>query len=319
MFPDSTLAVLLSPPVLGVLGLLIGSFLNVVIHRLPMMEMRDWWAFDIGDYALSDARSWRAVFGAKAVPPAAFGPASQAIAKAMEGLPPQSLLRPRSRCPECGHVLRWYENIPVFSWLALRGRCSACKTPISWRYPLVEAATAVMFAACAALFGATAHTVVACTAVALLLAMALIDLRTTLLPDRLTVPLIGLAMLASLAGWSGVTVQDAAIGALLGYGLLWLPGFIWKVVLGKPNAMAEGDMKMLCGLGALLGWKMVPGMLLLAAGAGAVIGVVLILFGGHKRETPIPFGPYLALAGLGGLFFGDTVAGFGDALQPLLR
>lgn len=313
------LQALLTPPALALFGLCIGSFLNVVIHRLPMMEMRDWWAFDIGDYALSDARSWRAVFGAKATPPAAFGPASQAIAKAMDGLPAQSLMRPRSRCPECGHVLRWYENIPVFSWLALRGRCSACKTPISWRYPLVEVATAAMFAACAALFGATAHTVVACIAVALLLAMALIDLHTTLLPDRLTVPLIGLALLASLAGWSGVTVPDATIGALLGYGLLWLPGFIWKVALNKPNAMAEGDMKMLCGLGALLGWKMVPGMLLLAAGLGAVIGVALILFGGHKRETPIPFGPYLALAGLGGLFFGDTVAGFGDALQSLLH
>ncbi len=319
MIPDATLAALLSPLALGVLGLLVGSFLNVVIHRLPMMEMRDWWQFDIGDYALGDARSWRAVFGPKAAPPAAFAPASQAIAKAMESQPPQTLLRPRSRCPACGHTLRWFENIPVFSWLALRGRCSACKSPISWRYPLVEVATAAMFAGCAALFGATAHTVVACIAVALLVAMALIDLNTTLLPDRLTVPLIGLGMLAALAGWSGVTVQDAATGALLGYGLLWLPGFIWKVALHKPNAMAEGDMKMLCGLGALLGWKMVPGMLLLAAALGALIGVSMILFGGHKRETPIPFGPYLALAGLGGLFFGDTVAGFGDALQSLLR
>lgn len=319
MLSEATLAALLSPLGLGVLGLLVGSFLNVVIHRLPMMEMRDWWAFDIGDYALTDARSWRAVFGAKAQPPAAFAPASQAIAKAMESLPPQSLVRPRSRCPECGHALRWYENIPLLSWLALRGRCSACKTAIPVRYPLVEAATAALFAGCAALFGATAHTAVACIAVALLIAMALIDLRTTLLPDRLTVPLIGLALLASLAGWSGTPLADAVIGALLGYGLLWLPGFLWKVLFNKPNAMAEGDMKMLCGLGALLGWKLVPGMLLLAAASGALIGVVLILFGGHKRDTPIPFGPYLALAGLGGIFFGDTVGGFGDMLLPLLR
>ncbi len=319
MLSESTLAVLLSPLALGVLGLLVGSFLNVVIHRLPMMEMRDWWQFDIGDYALADARSWRAVFGAKAAPPAAFAPASSAIAKALGELPAQTLLRPRSRCPHCGHTLRWHENIPVASWLALRGKCSACKAPISARYPLVEAATAGLFAACAALFGATAHTVVACIAVALLVAMALIDLRTTLLPDRLTVPLIGLALLASLAGWSGVPVADAAVGALLGYGLLWLPGFIWKVAFNKPNAMAEGDMKMLCGLGALLGWKLVPGMLLLAAALGALIGVGMIVFAGHKRETPIPFGPYLALAGLGGIYFGDTLAGFGDAMLPLLR
>ncbi|MEY8878297.1 MAG: A24 family peptidase [Leptothrix sp. (in: b-proteobacteria)] len=316
---DGTLAALLSPWGLGLLGLLVGSFLNVVIHRLPAIYMREWWAFDIADFALLDKRSWRSVFGGQAEPPAELAAASARITGRIEALPPLSLWRPRSRCPQCGHQLRAVENIPVLSWLVLRGKCSACKTPISARYPLVEAATATLFAASAVHFGPGAHAVVACVAVALLISMALIDFDFTLLPDSLAIPLVVLGLVAAAAGWSGVGWADSATGALVGYGVLWGLGAFWALAFRKSNAMAEGDMKMLCGLGALLGWKLIPGLLLLSAGVGSLVGVGLMLFGGHKRETRIPFGPYLALAGLSGIFFEDRLVDFGDALASLLR
>lgn len=292
------LVLLLSPWALAVLGLCIGSFLNVVIHRLPAMYMRGWWAFDIADFALADKRSWRSAFGAAAEPPAELAAASGAINRQLESTPPLSLVSPRSRCPQCGHTLRLSENVPVLSWLVLRGRCSACRTPISLRYPLVESATALLFALCAVTYGSTWQTVVACTAVALLVAMALIDLDYTLLPDSLTIPLVALGLVAAATGVSPVAWRDAAIGALSGYGVLWALGVVWAVLFRKANAMAEGDMKMLAGLGALLGWHALPGILLVAAGVGSVVGIGLIAFAKHKRETPIPFGPYLALAGL---------------------
>ena len=309
---------LVSPVALGVLGLLIGSFLNVVVHRLPTMAMRDWWRFDLADFALADPRSWRAAFGAQAEPPAELVAASRAVTTRLEKLEPLSLLRPRSRCPACGHQITAAENIPVISWLVLRGKCSACGTRISARYPLVEAATGVLFAACAFVFGPTAQALVACVAVALLIAMALIDLDTTLLPDSLTIPLVVLGLVAAAAGWSKVGWVDAATGALLGYGVLWAFGAFWAVVLRKANAMAEGDMKMLAGIGALLGWQAVPGALFLAAGLGAVIGVGLIAFKRQQREVPIPFGPYLALGGLVALFFATPLRAFGESLAPLV-
>jgi leader peptidase (prepilin peptidase)/N-methyltransferase len=316
---DLPLELLLSPWALAAFGLAVGSFLNVVVYRLPASELRDWWRFDIADYALADGRAWKALLGPKVAPPPQLKAASDAIAGALDGLPLQTLVKPRSRCPHCGHVLRWYENIPVVSWLALRARCSSCKAAISWRYPLVEIATAAAFATHAVQHGASALTVVLCIASALLIVMALVDLDTTLLPESLTIPLIALGLLAALARWTPVSVAESAIGLLLGYGLLWSLGFIWKVALHRPNAMAEGDMKMLGGLGALLGWKLIPGLLLVSAGVGAVVGIAMMMFGGLKRETPIPFGPYLALAGLVGVFAPDTLLGFGDALDTLLR
>ena len=308
----------LSPVVLGVLGLLIGSFLNVVVHRLPAMAMRDWWRFDLADFALADPRSWRAALGAGAEPPAELAAASRAVLARLDPLEPLSLLRPRSRCPSCGHVLRVTENIPVLSWILLRGRCSACGTRISLRYPLLEATTGALFGACAFVFGPTAHALVACTAVALLLAMAWIDFETTLLPDSLTVPLVVVGLVAAAAGWTPVSWADAATGALLGYGVLWAVGAFWAVVFRKANAMAEGDMKMLAGIGALLGWQVVPGVLFLAAGIGAAVGVGLIVLQRLRRETPIPFGPYLALGGLVALFFAPTMRSFGESLAPLV-
>ena len=311
-------ALVLSPVGLGVLGLMIGSFLNVVVHRLPTMYMRGWWAYDIADFALGDKRSWRAAFGAGAEPPAELAAASKAVTTKLAAVPELSLLRPRSRCPSCGHVLRARENVPVLSWLWLRGRCSACGTRISSRYPLVEATTALLFAGCALLFGASAQTVVSCIAVALLIVMALIDLEYTLLPDSLTVPLVVLGLLAAAAGWTPVRWADAAAGALLGYGVLWAFGAFWQVVFRRAQAMAEGDMKMLAGVGALLGWQAVPGVLFLAAALGAVIGVSLIALRRHQREVPIPFGPYLALGGLVAIFFTRPLREFGESLAPLL-
>lgn len=311
-------ALLLSPAVLGVLGLLIGSFLNVVVHRLPAMYMRGWWAYDVADFGLSDERSWHAAFGERARPPAELAAAAKAVHAQIEKTPALTLMRPRSRCPNCGHQIRARENIPVLSWLLLRGKCSACGTRIPLRYPLVELTTALLFAGCAALSGASAATVVSCIAVALLLVMALIDLDTTLLPDSLTVPLVVLGLVAAAAGWTSVRWADAAAGALLGYGVLWAVGTFWQVVFRKPQAMAEGDMKMLAGIGALLGWQAVPGVLFLAAALGALIGVGLIALQRHKREVPIPFGPYLALGGLAAIFFAAPMRSFGESLLPLV-
>lgn len=309
---------LLSPPALGVLGLLIGSFLNVVVHRLPAMAMRDWWRFDLADFALADPRSWRAALGPGAEPPAELAAASRAVLARLEPLEPLSLLRPRSRCPSCGHVLRATENVPVLSWMVLRGRCSACGTRISLRYPLLEAVTGLLFAACGWVFGPTAHALVACAAVALLLAMAWIDFETTLLPDSLTVPLVVLGLIAAAADWTQVSWTDAATGALVGYGVLWAFGAFWAVVFRKANAMAEGDMKMLAGIGALLGWQVVPGVLFLAAAIGAAVGLALIALQRLRREVPIPFGPYLALGGLVALFFAPALRSFGESLAPLV-
>lgn len=298
---------LLSPWALAVLGLCVGSFLNVVVHRLPQMLLRDWWR-ETAEFQLADAQAWTPVFGASTRPAALFSGAAKAIEDALAKLGGLSLARPASRCPLCGHVLRWHENLPVIGWLMLRGRCSACKASISTRYPIVEAATAILFAACGVAFGAQPTTLLWCLVIALLLAMALIDLDTTLLPDTLTLPLIGLGLLGSLAGWTDVPLTDAVLGALLGYFSLWLLSALYRLVRGVPG-MAEGDFKMLAGLGALLGWKALPSVVLLSSAVGAAVGLTLIAFGQHRREVPIPFGPYLAGGGLAALFFGESLLG----------
>jgi leader peptidase (prepilin peptidase)/N-methyltransferase len=269
------------------------------------MLLREWWR-ETADFQLAEAQAWTPVFGASPRPASAFAAAARAIEDGLRGLGALSLLRPRSRCPACGHVLKWHENVPVLGWARLRGQCSACRAPISRRYPLVEAATAALFAFCGVTFGAQPTTLLWCLVVALLIAMALIDLDTTLLPDGLTLPLIGLGLLAALTGWTGVSLQDAVIGTLAGYGSLWLLSALYRAVRGVPG-MAEGDFKMLAGLGALLGWKALPSVVLLSSAVGAAVGIALIAFKGHKREVPIPFGPYLAGGGLAAIFFGDAL------------
>ncbi len=295
------LALLLSPWLLALLGLAIGSFLNVVIHRLPLMLEREW----LGDAAgyLQDGPAVGRVLGVPAHRVEQLALQGQALGVDVQALPALSLARPRSRCPQCGHQLAWHENLPLLGWLRLGGKCAGCGGRISVRYPLVEALTGALFAAAALLGGPSAATAVYCAALALLVAAALIDLDTTLLPDDLTLPLIGLGLVAAWQHWTPVTLPDAALGAFFGYFALWAVAFAYKLWRGV-QGMAEGDFKLLAGLGALLGWQALPSIILLSSAVGAMVGIFLILFRGHGRNIPIPFGPYLAGGGVAALFFG---------------
>ncbi len=298
------LEVWLSPWALGVLGLCVGSFLNVVVYRLPVMLEREWW-LDMADHQLGDDAAWRRVSGHKTMP-APFSQSAQLVADALGALPPLSLAWPGSRCPHCGHALRWHENLPLIGWLRLKGRCASCGSAIAKRYPLVELSTALLFVACGWKFGPLPTTWLWCAAAALMVAMALIDLDTTYLPDDLTLPLIGLGLLGAGLGWTGTSLEAAAWGAFAGYGSLWLLAFAYKKLRGV-QGMGEGDFKLLAGLGALLGWQMLPTIVLLASAVGAAVGLSMIAFGGHKREVPIPFGPYLVGGGLVAMFFGPAL------------
>ena len=303
--------VLLSPWSLAVLGLVIGSFLNVVIHRLPQLLEREW----LGDAAgyLQDQAAISRVLGSTKQRSAQLAQQGVALAADVAALPALSLSRPRSRCPQCAHQLAWHENIPMLGWLRLGGKCSACASRIPLRYPLVELLTGVLFG-CAALFaGPTAATAVYCLALAVLVAAAFIDLDTTLLPDDLTLPLIGLGLMAAWQGWTPVPLHDAALGAFFGYFALWFVAFTYKLVRGV-QGMAEGDFKLLAGLGALLGWQALPGIILLSSAVGAVVGIYMIVARGHGRNVPIPFGPYLAGGGICALFFGNQLRQFWPGL-----
>jgi leader peptidase (prepilin peptidase) / N-methyltransferase len=291
------LELLLSPPVLALFGLCIGSFLNVVVHRVPLVMEREWWA-EVAAH-LSDAETWRRVFApreAAAQPSAQHQATALALGQSVEALPALSVVRPRSRCPACGHELRWHENIPVLSWLFLKARCSACGAPISARYPLVEIATALLFGAIAWRFGAQPATLAWCAFAAVLLALALIDWDTTLLPDSLTLPLLWGGLVASALGWT-VPLASAVWGAVAGYLSLWTVYQLFKLVTGK-EGMGHGDFKLLATLGAWLGWPMLLPIILAASVIGAAVGIVMKL-GGHLREGRyVPFGPFLAGAGL---------------------
>ena len=272
-----TVEVFLSPFVLAAFGLCIGSFLNVVIHRLPMMMDRAW--------RLDSAE----LLGVKIDPPA-----------------PITLSTPRSRCPSCGHQITWQENIPLLSYLMLRGKCSACKTPISLRYPSVEIATALLFAACAWRFGARPEVLLWCGFVATLVALAMIDFDTQYLPDDLTLPLLWAGIVAAALGWLPITLSASVGGAVAGYLALWLVFHAYRLIRGK-EGMGAGDFKLLAALGAWLGWPLIPSIILLASAVGAIVGIVMIVPRQHDREVPIPFGPYLAGGGIAALFFGEPL------------
>jgi leader peptidase (prepilin peptidase)/N-methyltransferase len=260
----------------GVIGLAVGSFLNVVIHRLPIMMERDWAA------QCAELRG-------------------EVVAQG-DAL---NLAKPRSRCPACGHVIRALENIPLLSWLMLRGRCSACGTRIGSRYPLVELLTGLLSAACAMTFGPTLLLAGALVFVWALIALAFIDLDTQLLPDSITLPLVWAGLLLNLIG--GFTdLASAVAGAIAGYLVLWSVYWAFKLVTGK-EGMGYGDFKLLAAIGAFLGWQTLPVVILLSSLVGATVGIALIALKSHRRETPIPFGPYLAAAGLIALFFGQTI------------
>lgn len=264
-----------------VFGALIGSFLNVVIYRLPLMMERAWQA-EIEASAHADDPNWE--------------PAEQARF---------NLLTPRSRCSHCGHAITALENIPMISWAVLRGRCSACKTKISARYPLVEFLTALAFAACAWKFGASYQALAAMALVASLIALTGIDLDTQLLPDQITLPLMWLGLLVNVTGLF-VSPQDAVFGAVAGYLILWSVYWLFKLLTGR-EGMGYGDFKLLAALGAWFGWQSLPMILLISSVVGAVIGIALILFRGKDRQTAIAFGPYLALGGVLTLFIGHLL------------
>ncbi len=272
--PDNFLPVLteivLTPWGLAALGLCVGSFLNVVIHRMPQMLERQWKA---------DAR------GILELPE----PADAASL-------PLTLSKPASRCPACGHAIRWYENIPLISWLVLRGKCSACGTGISVRYPLIELLTAVLFAACGWRFGAQPTTLLWCGFVAVLVAAAAIDWDTTLLPDDLTLPLLWAGLIAAALGWN-LPLKDALWGAVAGYLSLWSVYWLFKLTTGK-EGMGYGDFKLLAAMGAWLGWPMVLPIVLGSSIIGAVVGIGMKVTGQLREGVYVPYGPFLAGAGL---------------------
>ena len=272
-----TLEVLLSPLVLAVFGLCIGSFLNVVIHRLPLIMDRGW--------RIDSAE----LLGVKIDEP-----------------PLVTLSTPRSRCPHCGHQITWYENIPLLSYVKLGGKCSACKTPISMRYPAVEVLTALLFAACGWHFGAQPQVLLWCGLVATLIALALIDVDTQYLPDDLTLPLLWAGIVSAALGWLPIRLGASVGGAVAGYLSLWLVFHAYRLIRGK-EGMGAGDFKLLAALGAWLGWQLIPSIILLSSAVGAVVGIALVVGKKHDRDAPIPFGPYLAGGGIAALFFGEQL------------
>ncbi|GLS14644.1 prepilin peptidase [Hydrogenophaga electricum] len=266
--------VLTSTLLLGLLGLLIGSFLNVVIHRLPLMLERRW------------AAECAELQGEQ--------PPDQ---------PPLSLTTPRSRCPHCGHAIRWYENVPVISYLVLRGRCSECQARISPRYPLVEILTGGLFAWCGWQWGLTAAAAVWCGFAAAIVTLAFIDWDTTLLPDDITLPLLWAGLCAAALGFSGTALPDALWGAVGGYLSLWLVYWGFKLLTGK-EGMGYGDFKLFAALGAWFGWQALIPIILMASIIGAVIGIGIKFVGQLREGGYVPFGPFLALAGLTAMIFG---------------
>lgn len=262
-----------------ILGLMVGSFLNVVIHRLPKMMEREWHANCL-----------------------------ELQGKEVPEQPKYTIVTPRSACPKCGHQITALENIPIISYLMLGGKCKGCKTKISIRYPFVEALTGALIGLTAYQYGYTYTTLFAWIFVLALIAMTFIDFDTQLLPDDITLPLLWLGLLFNLNG--GFTdLKSAVIGAMAGYLILWSVYWLFKLVTGK-EGMGYGDFKLLGAIGAWFGWQLLPAVILLSSVVGAVIGIGMIMFRGKTGGTAIPFGPFLALGGIAALFFGQQLAGF---------
>ncbi|PRD89380.1 prepilin peptidase [Burkholderia multivorans] len=282
--PESTLlALAMLPPAAQyvfavVLGLCVGSFVNVVVHRLPVMMQRAW------QREIADATG-------------------NAAAAPDDGYPLRyDLCRPRSACPHCGHVLRAWENIPLVSYLLLRGRCRQCSRPIGARYPLVELAGGLLAAGSLAAFGMTGTALAAFGLCAALLAMSAIDMRTGYLPDSMTLPLLWAGLVLNLGG-TFASLRSAVIGAMAGYLFLWSIYWLFKWLRGI-EGIGFGDLKLLAALGAWLGWAALPQVVLFAAVTGALVGLVATWRGRMRFEEPIPFGPFLAAGGAATLFFG---------------
>lgn len=262
--------------VAGLLGLCIGSFLNVVIHRLPKVMEQEW-----------------------------QGQCAELRGEEPPALEAVSLSKPRSRCPSCGHQISALENIPVISYLLLRGKCSGCGTRISLRYPIVELSTALLSAFAAWHFSTSIQIIGALAIIWALIALAAIDFDTQLLPDSITLPLLWLGLAFNLNN-AFTDLPSAVIGAMAGYLSLWSVFWLFKLATGK-EGMGYGDFKLLAALGAWLGWQLLPAIILLSSVVGALVGISLILALGRERNLPIPFGPYLAAAGLIALFWGQKL------------
>ena len=261
-------------------GLSFGSFLNVVIKRLPAILQRRWQV---------EARD---IMATHEIVPTDTGTRF-------------SLMHPRSHCPSCRTPLRWHDNIPLLGWFKRRGRCAACGASISWHYPAVEAASAALVILAIAVHGPGLEGLFIATALLILLTLAVIDAETLLLPDSLTLPLLWLGLLFHIVVHPD-GLQSAVLGAIIGYSLLWSFFWLFKVITGK-EGMGYGDFKMLAALGAWTGWLALPLILILSAGLGALISIAIQLLAPSTRQKMIPFGPYLAMSGIVMLLFGDTL------------
>ena len=266
----------LAAVVAAIAGLCVGSFLNVVIHRLPKMLERGWQA-----------------------------QCAELRGETPEPGPAYNLVVPRSACPACGIQITALQNIPVVSWLVLGGNCAGCKAPISGRYPIVELLGGALAAAAVWHFGATPQGLAACGLLWTLLALTMIDFDTQLLPDGITLPLLWAGLIVNLRG-TFAPLGDAVIGAVAGYLSLWTIYWAFKLIRGK-EGMGYGDFKLLAALGAWLGWQLLPVIVLLSSVVGAAIGMTLIVFKGRDHSVPMAFGPFLAIAGAIALFFGPTL------------
>ncbi len=268
----------------GVFGLFLGSFLNVVIHRTPIILDKEW------------REAAKEILNEQGIK------VEEDTDKESE---PYNLVVPRSGCPSCGHQITALENIPVISYLILGGKCSSCRAPISIRYPAIELLTGLVFLFSAFQFGWSIQTLATLILTSFLIPLIFIDIDRKLLPDNLVYPLLWIGILFNING-TFVNLEESVIGALAGYLSLWSIFWLFKIVTGK-EGMGYGDFKLLAALGAWLGWKMLPLIILLSSVVGAVLGILILFLNNKGRETTIPFGPYLAIAGIIALFWGDAI------------
>ncbi|WP_165744559.1 A24 family peptidase [Pseudoalteromonas sp. Z9A6] len=271
---------------IGLISLCIGSFLNVVIYRLPLMMQREWQSECriLLEDELTGNKSKQANINK-----------------------PFNLVKPNSTCPKCKTAIKPWQNIPIISWLILKGKCASCSNPISARYPAVELITTLLSLTVAYSFGATEQALLYIFVTWILVALTFIDIDHMLLPDQLTLPLVWLALIASVMGYT-ITPTDAIIGAACGYLSLWSVFWLFKLLTGK-EGMGYGDFKLLAVFGALLGWQSLLTIILLSSVVGAIIGIALLSIQGKDKATPIPFGPYLAIAGWIAMLWGNQIQG----------
>lgn len=269
-----------------IIGLLVGSFLNVVIYRLPVMFKREW-RQDCCTYLKENYH------------------AKIQLETEKEPAEPFNLVKPDSTCPNCGHQIRAWENIPIISYIFLKAKCSNCQTPISFRYPFIELLSAVLSAACAWHFGFSVAGISAIFLSWALITLAWIDYDTQYLPDQIIFPFLWLGLILNLNN-TFTDINSAIIGAVAGYLALWSVHHVFKLVT-KKEGMGYGDFKLLALFGAWLGWQYLPQIIILSSLVGSIIGISLIIFKNHQRQTPIPFGPYLAIAGWIALLWGNEI------------